>query len=263
LDLAGIVLFGGALVALLLFLMSLAHQPRWWTLAGSVALLVVLVGWERRSSNAFIDVRMLVANRALSATYARTAVTYVVFYTVFYALPQWLEQGRGMSTLESGLVMLPVAGLGAVATVLATRLTERRGLLPVLVIGSVGLLVGSIALLGVSMSTPIALLLVVAAILGLPNGFNSLGNQSAMYNAAPPDRLGTASGLYRTSQYIGANIASALVGIAVDNQATDHELHWLAWVIAAISAGLVATAATSKYLRADSRQRLASSQRKP
>jgi MFS family permease len=257
LDPVGIVLFAGALISLLLFLLSVSDSPQWWDLGATAVLLVALIGWERRAARAFIDVRMLAANRALSATYVRCAVTYVVFYTVFYALPQWLEQGRSMSTLESGLVMLPVAGLGAIATVMATRLTDRRGLWPVLVIGSGGLLVGSLGLSGVTQATPIMVLLVVAAVLGLPNGFNSLGNQAAMYDTAPRGQLGTASGLYRTAQYVGANLASALVGLGLSGRATDGGLHLLAWVISAISAGLLITALTSKHLRAHTRQRIA------
>jgi MFS family permease len=257
LDLVGIALFAMGLIGLLLFLMSIDGQPRWWALAAAAVLTTALVFWERRVPKPFIDVPMLVANRALSATYIRTAVTFVVFYTVFYALPQWLEQGRQMSTMDSGLVMLPVAGLGAVATMLATRLTERRGLRPVLVIGSGGLLVGSLALFGVDRSTPIAVLLVVGAVLGLPNGFNSLGNQAAMYDTAPPDALGTASGLYRTSQFVGANFASALVGLTMASEATDGRLHLAALVISVISFGLLITAATSKHLRAHTRVKLA------
>lgn len=257
LDPVGIALFALGLIGLLLFLLSVAGQPRWWALAAAAVLTVALVYWERRTHKPFIDVRMLVANRALSATYVRTAVTFVIFYTVFYALPQWLEQARQLSTMESGLVMLPVAGLGAVATMLATRLTDRRGLWPVLVIGSAGLLVGSLALLGIGRATPIAVVLVVGAILGLPNGFNSLGNQSAMYNAAPADTLGTASGLYRTSQFVGANLASALVGLIMAGAATDGRLHLAAVVISVISLGLLGTAATSKHLRAHTRTTLA------
>src|SRR5882757_5175456 len=86
-----------------------------------VVLGMVLLWWELRVSRPFIDVRMLRANRPLSRTYARVAVTYVVFYTIFYGVPQWLEQGRLLSSAGAGLVVLPIAGMGIVATVIATR----------------------------------------------------------------------------------------------------------------------------------------------
>ncbi len=234
LDPLGILLFAATMVGLLVFLLEF----QWVYLAAAVILGIVLLWWELRVSRPFIDVRMLRANRLLSRTYARVAVTYIVFYTIFYGVPQWLEQGRLLSSAGAGLVVLPIAGLGIIATVLATRHPRW----PLLIIGSAGLLVGSLALLFVGASTPVLLLVIVSAILGIPNGFNSLGNQTSMYAAAPEDQVGTASGLYRTSQYIGANLAAALVGLGLGDHATDSGLHLLAVVISVISAGLLAAA---------------------
>ncbi|MEV6611295.1 MFS transporter [Kutzneria sp. NPDC051319] len=94
LDPLGILLFAAAMVGLLVFLLEF----RWLFLAAAVVLAFVLLWWELRVSRPFIDVRMLRSNRPLSHTYARVAVTYVVFYTIFYGVPQWLEQGRLLSS---------------------------------------------------------------------------------------------------------------------------------------------------------------------
>ncbi|MCM3882913.1 MFS transporter [Frankia sp. R82] len=254
LDPLGIVLFAGGMVFLLLFLFSVAHGPIWLDLVGAALLMLVLVGWERHCASPFIDVRMLASNRPLTATYLRCAVTYVVFYSVFYGLPQWLEQSRRMSSAQAGLVVLPIACLGVVATVLATRMSRRGDNRRLLVIGSVGLLAGSLALLGIGGATPVGVLLLAAAVLGLPNGFNNMGNQTAMYAAAQPERLGTASGLYRTSQYVGANLAAALVGLTLGDHAGSRGLHHLAAVITVISLALVAAAALpARHARASAR----------
>ncbi|MFC0545723.1 hypothetical protein [Kutzneria chonburiensis] len=63
-----------------------------------------------------------------------------------------------------------------------------------------------------------------------------------MYAAAPAEQVGTASGLYRTSQYIGANLAAALVGLGLGDHATDSGLHVLAMVISVISLLLLVAA---------------------
>jgi len=249
LDVPGVALFVGLLVCLLLFLLSLDRHPEWPVLGG-VAVFSAALWWrERRLADPFLDVRMLAENRPLATTYGRTAVTYVVFYSVFYGLPQWLEQGRGLSTAASGLVMLPLAGLGALTTLLAARLANRRGVRPLLVFGSAALLAGSLALLAVGPGTAVAVLVAIAALLGVPNGFNSLGNQTALYEAASGERMGTASGLYRTFQYVGANVASAVVGLTVGAAAAGAGLHEMAVVISVVSAGLLVTASTSRHLR--------------
>ncbi|MFB9593592.1 MULTISPECIES: MFS transporter [Streptomyces] len=248
LDLPGMALFTGELCGLMLFLLSLPDHPRWWALAAFVVLTAALVWRELRAHRPFVDLRMIARNRPLAATYVRCMATYVVFYSITYALPQWLQQGRGLSEAESGLVMLPMAGLGVVTTMWATRLVG-RGLRTVLVTGSAALCVGSAALALFGSSVPLWQILVIAAVLGLPNGFNSLGNQTLMYRTAPAEQIGTASGLLRTSQYIGANLASALVGIAVGRQAGDSGLHLLAAVITGISLVLLLNAALTRHLR--------------
>jgi MFS family permease len=244
LDIPGSLLFVATSAALLLFLLSLATTPDWWLLAGTVAGSAVLIAWERRASTPFLDVRMLAANRALSLTYVRQAATYIVFYSVFFGLPNWLERGRGLTSAQSGLVVLPVAGVGVLTTMVAARLIRTIGVRPVLAIGSAALVTGSAALLLVHSHTTLVVLIVIAAVLGIPNGFNSLGNQSAMYDSAPTESIGVASGLLRTSQYVGANIASALLGVTIGAHADDSGLHELAFTMGAVSLALLAFATT-------------------
>ncbi|TDP97452.1 sugar phosphate permease [Labedaea rhizosphaerae] len=238
LDLPGSLLFVASLTALLLALLT----ANWWLLAATVLGAVGLIWWELRASTPFIDVRMLVANRALSRTYLRQAVTYVLFYSVFFGLPNWLERGRGLTSAQSGLVVLPVAGVGVLTTVIAARLIRTLGVRPVLAIGSGALLVGSAALLLVHSHTELVVLVLIAAVLGIPNGFNGLGNQSAMYAVAPTSVIGVASGLLRTAQYVGANMASALLGLTIGAKADDAGLHELAMIMGVLSVGLLAFA---------------------
>jgi MFS family permease len=238
LDLPGSLVFVATLTALLIALLT----ADWWLLAGAAAGATVLIRWELRASTPFIDVRMLIANRALSRTYLRQAATYVLFYSVFFGLPNWLERGRGLTPAQSGLVVLPVAGVGVITTIIAARLIRTVGVRPVLAIGSGALLVGSAALLLVHSHTSIIVLLMISAVLGIPNGFNSLGNQSAMYDAAPTSAIGVASGLLRTAQYVGANMASALLGVTIGAKADDAGLHQLAMIMGVLSVILLAFA---------------------
>jgi sugar phosphate permease len=90
-------------------------------------------------------------------------------------------------------------------------------------------------------------------LLGLPNGFNSLGNQTSVYRAAPANRMGAASGLYRTSQYVGANLAAVVLALvftgSAAGSATDAGLHRMAFTVAAIGAVLAVAALSSRHLR--------------
>jgi MFS family permease len=249
LDVVGLLLFSTAMTSLMLVLLSLTDRPQWYLLPVFAILVVLLIVWERRTDEPFVDVRLLAANRGLSFTYLRTALTYVAFYAIFYGVPSWLEQGRGLDPGTAGLVMLPLAGIGVVTTAVAARLVRQRGPRTLLVIGSIVLAGAALVLTRVDATAPIIGLVALSAVLGLPNGFNSMGNQTSLYRSAPPNQMGTASGLYRSSQYVGANLAAAMLELTFAGPSTDPGLHRTALAVLVIGIVLAVTAVTSKHLR--------------
>ncbi|WP_208449931.1 MFS transporter [Burkholderia sp. BCC0419] len=250
LDLPGVALFVLTLASLLLFLQSVSRAPDWLLLAATLVLVPLLIGRERQAAAPLIDIRMLADNRPLLGTYLRCVGTYAVFYAIFYALPMWLQEARGLSAADAGLVMLPVAGIGTVTTMLATRIVHRHGARPVLIIGSALLCIGSVVMSQMTSSLPIAAIVLLSVVFGIPNGFNNLGNQATLYQSTPHGRIGTASGLYRTAQYVGGSLSFALVGLALGHPASDRGLRELAVVLAVISVLLLLNAVSSRHLDA-------------
>src|SRR5262249_29267906 len=113
---------------------------------------------------------------------------------------------------------------------LAVRLIDRAGPKPCLILGSALLLAGSLALLLVDAVTPIQALLAVPLVLGIPNGFNNLGLQAALYETAPAASMGTAAGLFQTFRFTGAILSTAVIGIVLGQGASGGGLHTLAAV---------------------------------
>ncbi|MFC7340231.1 MFS transporter [Saccharopolyspora griseoalba] len=240
-DPVGMLLFTVALTALMFWLLSLAGSVRWWWLVIAVPAGAATAWWSLRREEPFLDMRLL-GHRSLSLTYLRTIVTYTAFYCVFYGIPQWLEEARDLGPVGAGLVMLPIPLVGVLSTILSNRLHRTRSPWASLVIGSAALCAGGLLLLVPDADTPIPLLLVIAGVLGLPNGFNNMGNQRAMYAVAPAEHVGAASGLYRTSQYVGANLAAAVLVLSLGATPTDPGLHLMGLAVTAIAAFLLVTA---------------------
>lgn len=238
-DLPGVVLFSGLLVGALGFLLSLPAGPMWLLLLVAVLAAIAFVLREYRASSPFLDLRLLVANRALAGVYAQFAAVNIVFYTVFFGLPLWLEEARGYTPGMTGVLLLPVAGIGVLSTPVSARLIARSGPRLSLIVGSFLLLLGCFLLLALNVTTPVPVLLVIGAVLGVPNGFNNLGLQAALYEAAPASQIGAAGGLLQTCRYIGAIFSTALIALILGTSATSEQLHTLALIIAVISALLV------------------------
>ena len=234
-DVPGIVLFAAMLVALLLFLMDL-HTDHWWLLVLSAGAAVGLVLRELHAAAPFIDLRLLAANRPLLATYGRAFLTQCTAYLYFFGFTQWLQDGRGLSPSDAGLLLAPMFGTAIAVSTLTGRSGRVRGKLVVGAVGQVGV-AGLLLLLGPA--SELWLLLAVALVAGLPLGLIGLANQTAVYAQADPARTGSSAGLLRTSLYLGAIVATPTIGLAFPRQADTPGLHVLAVVMLGLTALLV------------------------
>ncbi|MGV9861210.1 MFS transporter [Rhodococcus koreensis] len=249
LDVVGVLLFLALVSSTMLFLLSVTTDPVWWLIPVWALVLALFVQWERRADEPFIDVRALARNRALTATLARTLLTYTAFYCVFFGIPQWLQYSRGMGATEAGLTMLPVAVVGIGSTLLASRTYRRHGVRRTLTVGTCALLVGGVLLASVESSTaPIVVLLMVAAVLGIPNGFNNIGNQNLISSVTSVEEVGTAIGMYRTVQYIGANLSAVVLQTTAGHVIGDDGLHRTGWFIAIAGVLLLAGVLMSRNM---------------
>jgi MFS family permease len=145
-DAAGIVGFGVAVSAVLVFLLGLPRFD-WVALAIVVVVGVVLVLWELRASHPFLDVRMLASNGALARTYLRSGLTLLGIYVILCGLPEWMEVAHHLSPEQSGLLLIP---MGAIAAIIARPIASRNLVRGPLVICAVCLLLGSLATLALT-----------------------------------------------------------------------------------------------------------------
>lgn len=238
LDVGGMVLFAGAIVALLFFLMELRH-PRWWLAAVALVVVVVLVRYERRRAQPFIDVRMLAANSPLMFTYARVTFGFVVLYAAMFALAQWFEESRGLTPSQAGSLMLLIFGVGAVLSLFGARY---RAIRVPLLIGAVGMLAGAGLMVVVTNSSPIWVYGLLCLAFAPSAGLAGIANQMAIYVQAPAAQIGMASGLSRSAQYVGAIIGSGIIALAFGSHPSDAGLHLIGWIL--VGTGVLVVAAT-------------------
>lgn len=231
LDLPGVTLFALTMTALLLFVLSFGTTPRWWYAPVFVVALVAFVLRERSARTPFIDLRGLVGNRALSSVLLQQGTINLAFYCIFFGLPIWLEGVRGLGTGLVGLLLLPVTTVSALATPLCARLIARRGSRLALLLGGIVLVAASLLLQLLGDATPLAVVVVFGLLLGVPNGFNNLGLQTALYESAPPKQTGTASGLFQTFRYLGAISSTAVIGVVFERNLTSAGLHRIGYVM--------------------------------
>lgn len=244
-DVGGILLFGGTMSALLVFLLSLP-APAWIPLGIAVVLGTALVVWELRAATPFIDLRLLASNRALTRTYLRGALTLLAFYTVLYGLTQWMEAAHGLSPQLAGLVLLP---MGILAAIVSQPISARNLVRGPLVIGAASLILASAAVLLLTSATPVVAIVGVTLLFAIMLGATSVSNQTALYTQAPADQVGTAAGLYRTFSYLGSIASSTVTGIVFRHDVTDSGLHLIAVILAGVSIVVLALTVFDRTLK--------------
>ncbi|MFF2889413.1 MFS transporter [Paenibacillus sp. NPDC057967] len=246
LDVPGVLLFMGMLISFMLFLTSLGSGAMWWLLA-VVPVFAVLFGIrELKTDKPFIDLRMLGRNVKLQSVYAQFAGLNIVFYSLFFSMPLWLGQVKGYDPQTAGLLMLPFAGIGMLATPIAVRIIQRWSYRPAIIAGSSTLLLGTLLLLFMGEDTPIFFILLATSIVGITNGMNNMGLQTALYQHTKPSETGAASGLFQTFRSVGGILSTSLLGIAFGSTVTTAGLHTIALVGACIGAVLLVISLTRK-----------------
>lgn len=245
LDYLGIALFAGTLVSLLLFLMDI-RPAQLWLLALAAVLGAAFALWELRRTDPFIDVRVFAGNVPLLITYARGVLAATVSYCYLYGFTQWLEGGRGLFPAAAGLILLPTFGIGILVASVFGRRPEIRWKL---IVGAAGQVVMAGLLLLVGPEAALWFLVLIAVVVGVPQGLVNLAIQNTLYHQADPARMGATSGLLRTFMYVGAMLASAATGAFFHTTADTAGLHDLAWFMLGASALFLVITLVDRSLR--------------
>ncbi len=222
-DLLGMLLVTCGLTAIVLPLVE-GRQHGWplWTWISLALAPVILAGFwtyerrlERRGGTPLLSL-------ALFETCSFTAglVAQLVFWcgqaSFFLILALYLQLGRGLSALQSGLVFTILAVSYLAASLRAPALTQRHGR-RVLAVGATTLAIGhavllaAVAVVGVGGSIMILVpgLLLVGAGMGL--GITPLA--TIIMANMKPEQAGATSGVLSTAQNVGNALGVALIGV--------------------------------------------------
>ncbi|MEU6697855.1 MFS transporter [Pseudonocardia sp. NPDC046786] len=245
-DLLGGLLFAGGLVLLLRAV--LMHPVDVPSGLAALGVLGAFVAWELRVRTPFVDVRALRAAPGMLAVLAGFVLFNLAYYAAFYGLPQWFQGPLGLGPAQAGLLLFPLAASSVLATVGGARLLGPLSPLRLGLLALGLLLVGAVAVALLRPGSPIWLVVMVAALLGVPYGLGNLGMQQLMYDRSPPQLAGLSGGLFQSARYVGAILAVGALGTltpaAGDDAAPDVTGLGVAMaVIAVLGAVVLGTAA--------------------
>ena len=235
-DVPGLVLLALAIVAFLVAIR--AEQGSLATVAAValVPLLAMFVAVELRSQRPAVDPRLLV-HRPFAAALLGVFGSTVILHGSFVLVPFLVESLLHETPLTSGVVLLGLAGVGAIVAPFGGRFSDQRGRRIVVVTGAS---ISAVGLAGLWFGAAGATALSVAAFLcvvGFGNGLTS-PRQAAALESVTPDRVGMAAGTYYTGRYLGGVVGASLAGAILGSQVTIAGVATGFAVLAAVGVGV-------------------------
>jgi EmrB/QacA subfamily drug resistance transporter len=208
--------------------------------------LVGLIGYERRREDPLIELRFF-RSAPFSGATVIAVTTFVALSGFLFLNTLYLQQARGLSPLDAGLWLLPMAATTAIVGPLTGRLLGRVGARPSLVLGGLGVGLSGLMLTGLTDTTSHAWLTAAYVIFGI--GFASVNPPitNTAVSGMPPAQAGVAAAIASTSRQTGTALGIAIAGAlavpasgASDALAAASHTGW--WIIAVCGAVVVALA---------------------
>lgn len=223
-DAVGVLFFAAFLVLLLILL---TYPVNKWILVPAVLVsFIAFLYWELRQPHPFLDLRLMWKQPSLLLVYIRTLCTNYILYLVLYSIPQWVEAVQDMTPSQTGLIMLPLSLMSAIAALWVGRIKKLSALN---ISGVITISIASASLFLLDVHAPVILILLVALLSGLSIGINIMANQTSLSAEAPPDQTGVSFGLYRTFGYLGAIVSGMQMKSFFKGGVTDERFHLCAW----------------------------------
>ncbi len=136
----------------------------------------------------------------------------VGYYGLPFVMSLFLQEQRGLTSFETGLVFLPMMVVGALLVPLSAPAAERIGGRRLVAGGLVLMTVGLAAMAVAPPSAPIWLLSALMALVGLAGPAVMPPTMSLLLSRVPDGQAGTASGIFNTSRQLGGALSVAVFG---------------------------------------------------
>jgi MFS family permease len=180
----------------------------------SLLSLVGLLVHESRREQPLLDVRFF-RSIPFSASIALSVAAFASFGGFLFLNTLYLQDVRGLSPVEAGITVVPLALMIVLVSPLSGRIVGRRGPRLPLAIAGVCFAASCAMLTGIEPTTSWGWLLVAYTVFGLGFGFVNAPITNAAVSGMPVEQAGVAAAIATTSRQFGQAFGVAVVGAIV------------------------------------------------
>ncbi|WP_202867609.1 DHA2 family efflux MFS transporter permease subunit [Kribbella pittospori] len=225
-DVPGILLSGAGLVAVTYGFVA-AGERGWGdavtlvSLAVGVVLLAVFWSWQRRTTDALVDLALFRSARFAWGTVLATLASFALMGLLF-VLPQLFQAVQGADALNTGLRLLPIIGGLLIGAKVAERLSASVGPRLTVAFGFVLMLAGLVMGAFTSVDAGYGYTAIWVSLVGVSIGFTLPPVMDLAIGALTVERSGSGSGLIQALRQVGGTIGVAILGTVLNSAYRDH-----------------------------------------
>ncbi len=198
-----------------------------------ILFVIVELNIARREGQPLLDMRVF-GNRSFATS--SIASTFVIFalYGGLFIVPIYLQEIRGLSAYQAGLLLLPQAFASMVSSLIGGRLVDRLGVRGVVIPGLAILAFALYLLTFIGVNTPYGTLQFWLIIRSFGLGFCFQPLSVAALSEIRPRLLSQATAVNTTLRFVISSLAVAVIATLVQTQTSVHYGH-LAEQVTAVS----------------------------
>ncbi len=216
LDPVGQVLVIAALASLTYAIIEGPHSG--WTspeiiglFIGSLACFVTLVVYELHRDEPLLEMRFF-RSAPFSGASAIAVLAFATIGGFLFLNTLYLQEVRGLSPLDAGLYLLPMAGTVLLSAPLSGKIVGSFGARPSLVPAAGALVISSVMLTRLTPHTAPLYLLGAYFLAGIGFGLVNPPITNTAVSGMPPSQAGVAAAIASTSRQVGTTLGVAVIG---------------------------------------------------
>ncbi len=189
--------------------------------AAGILVLWIFVAWERRCDHAMLDLTFF-SSRRFSAAMAALALVVFSLMGMLFILTQWLQFSLGLSPLDTGLRMGPIALVLVVVAPVSSVLAHRVGTKMVVTAGMVAIAVGLALLSRTGLASSYGAAVPALMLIGVGSGLAFAPATEAVMGSLPAERSGVGAATNSAGLQVGGALGVGILGSALSTRFQGH-----------------------------------------
>ena len=181
----------------------------------SVILTILFIWYERRVVHPLLDINLYIKNRIFGYSNMAALINYASTFSLVFLMTFYLQRVRMLSPFEAGSILVIQPVFMAVCSPFVGHLSDK---IEARILSTLGMLIagsGLFSLSFISPTTPVWLLMVVFAFMGIGFALFSSPNMNTIMSSVGKNQLGVASGSAGTMRVVGQLVSMSISTLVI------------------------------------------------